>query len=42
VVTIELPHAQEMPNEAEVERIWRDMLSWTERSVSGQKLAAAR
>ena len=42
VVTIELPHAQQMPNEAEVERIWRDMLSWVGRSVTGQKLADAK
>jgi murein peptide amidase A len=42
VVTIELPHAQEMPKDAEVDRIWRDMLSWIGRSVSAQKLADAR
>jgi protein MpaA len=42
VVTIELPHAQDMPKDAEVDRIWRDMLSWVGRSVSGQKLADAR
>jgi hypothetical protein len=42
VVTIELPHAQDMPKDAEVDRIWRDMLNWVGRSVSGQKLADAR
>lgn len=42
VVTIELPHAQQMPRDAEVERIWRDMLNWVGRSVGGQKLADAR
>ena len=40
VVTIELPHAQEMPSEAEVDRIWRDMLAWIGKNVLGQKLAA--
>jgi hypothetical protein len=42
VVTIELPHAQDMPKDAEVDRIWRDMLSWVGQSVTGQKLADAR
>jgi hypothetical protein len=40
VVTIELPHAQEMPSDAEMERIWRDMLVWIGRNVAGEKLAA--
>ena len=42
VVTIELPHAQDMPKDAEVDRIWRDMLNWVGRSVTAQKLADAR
>ena len=42
VVTIELPHAQDMPKDAEVDRIWRDMLSWVGQSVTAQKLADAR
>lgn len=42
VVTIELPHAQDMPNDAEVERIWRDMLNWIGRNVTGQKVADAK
>ncbi len=28
VITIELPHAQAMPSDAEVQRIWLDMLEW--------------
>jgi protein MpaA len=28
VITIELPHAQTMPPEREIVRIWRDMLAW--------------
>jgi hypothetical protein len=42
VVTIELPHAQDMPKDAEVDRIWRDMLNWIGRSVAVQKLVDAR
>lgn len=33
VITIELPNAMSMPPKAEVQRIWRDMLAWIERSV---------
>jgi protein MpaA len=33
VITIELPNAQKMPPEADVKRIWLDMLSWIKRSV---------
>lgn len=36
VITIELPNARAMPSEAEVQRIWRDMLSWIQRNVSEQ------
>jgi len=28
VITIELPHAQAMPSDAEIQRIWLDMLDW--------------
>ncbi|MTW10186.1 DUF2817 domain-containing protein [Pseudoduganella eburnea] len=28
VITIELPHAQAMPSDAEIQRIWLDMLEW--------------
>lgn len=33
VITIELPHAQAMPSDAEVRRIWHDMLQWIERNL---------
>lgn len=34
VITIELPHAQAMPSDAEVQRIWRDMLDWIKVNVA--------
>ena len=34
VVTIELPNALAMPPPAEIRRIWRDMVSWIDRTVS--------
>jgi hypothetical protein len=34
VITIELPHAQAMPSDAEVQRIWRDMLEWIRSNVN--------
>ena len=34
VITIELPHAQSMPTDAEVQRIWRDMLEWIQQNVT--------
>ncbi len=34
VITIELPNARAMPPDAEVRRIWQDMLSWINRNVS--------
>ncbi|WP_228893857.1 M14 family zinc carboxypeptidase [Pseudoduganella aquatica] len=34
VITIELPHAQALPPDAEIERIWRDMLLWIQRNVT--------
>lgn len=33
VITIELPNAQKMPSEAEVKRIWLDMLGWIRDNV---------
>jgi hypothetical protein len=36
VVTIELPNSQQMPSEAEVARIWQDMLSWVQLNISPQ------
>lgn len=41
VVTIELPHAHDMPADAEVERIWRDMLAWAARNVAAERMAKA-
>lgn len=40
VVTIELPHALDMPNEAELKNIWRDMLAWIETNVAQRKTAS--
>lgn len=34
VITIELPNAQSMPSDAEVQRIWRDMLDWIKRNMT--------
>ncbi len=42
VVTIELPHALDMPNEAELKNIWRDMLTWIESNVARKKTTAER
>ncbi|MFI4939450.1 MAG: M14 family murein peptide amidase A [Burkholderiales bacterium] len=36
VITIELPNARTMPSDAEVKRIWLDMLSWIQRNVPQQ------
>ncbi len=33
VITIELPNAQAMPSEAEIKRIWQDMLAWIQHNV---------
>ncbi len=41
IVTIELPHALSMPNEAESKKIWQDMLVWISANVTPQKPAAA-
>ena len=40
VVTIELPHALDMPNETELRSIWRDMLAWIESNVAQRKTAS--
>lgn len=37
VVTIELPHALELPNEAELKNIWRDMLVWLDGNIAQKK-----
>ena len=42
VVTIELPNSQQMPSEAEVGRIWQDMLAWVEHNVASQTKVAAK
>lgn len=34
VITIELPNAMSMPPKDEVQRIWRDMLGWIERTLA--------
>lgn len=34
VITIELPNAQSMPANAEIQRIWQDMLTWIYNNVS--------
>ncbi|HCN87797.1 MAG TPA: murein peptide amidase A, partial [Oxalobacteraceae bacterium] len=36
VITIELPNARAMPSDAEVHRIWQDMLTWIRRNVPQQ------
>ena len=36
VITIELPNAGTMPPEAEIQRIWQDMLSWIQRNMPAQ------
>ena len=37
VVTLELPHALDMPNEAELAQVWRDMQDWLKRNLGGRK-----
>jgi protein MpaA len=39
VITIELPNSQAMPSDAEVKRIWLDMLKWIHRNVPQQVAA---
>ena len=42
VITIELPHALDMPDRAETRRIWVDMIDWIARSVPAQGGAVQR
>jgi hypothetical protein len=37
VITIELPNARAMPSDAEVRRIWQDMLNWIRHNVPQQE-----
>jgi len=37
VITIELPHALELPNDAELKNIWRDMLAWIDGNIARKK-----
>jgi protein MpaA len=41
VITIELPNATVMPSEAEVRRIWLDMLKWIQRNVPRGEVVSA-
>lgn len=40
VVTLELPHALDMPNEAELAQVWRDMQNWLKRNLVDVKTGA--
>jgi hypothetical protein len=40
VITIELPNASAMPSDAEINRIWHDMLTWIGRNVNETKMTA--
>jgi hypothetical protein len=42
IITIELPNAVALPPEAEVKRIWHDMLLWMQRNVSPQSERAVQ
>lgn len=42
VVTIELPNSQLMPSDAEVTRIWQDMVNWVQQNISSQIKVAAK
>ncbi len=41
VVTIELPHALDLPSEGEMKNIWRDMLVWIDGNVAKKKTQTA-
>jgi hypothetical protein len=41
VITIELPNAQALPADAEVLRIWQDMLTWIRQNVPKPPLKSA-
>jgi hypothetical protein len=42
VITIELPNAQKMPTQKEMQRIWRDMLRWIDDNVEPHQDGAIR
>ncbi len=42
VITIELPNATTMPSDAEVLRIWKDMLTWIRNNVTQQSASPAK
>jgi murein peptide amidase A len=42
VVTIELPHALDLPSEAEIKNIWRDMLAWIDSNIGKGKTEVAQ
>lgn len=42
VITIELPNAQKMPSQKEMQRIWRDMLRWIDDNVEPHQDGAIR
>ncbi len=43
VITLELPHAWEMPSEQETTRIWEDIVSWLKENINNpEKLANAQ
>ena len=37
VVTLELPHALDMPNEEELAQVWRDMQDWLKLNLVERK-----
>jgi murein peptide amidase A len=37
VVTLELPHALDMPDEKELAQVWRDMQAWLKQNLVGRK-----
>ena len=41
VVTLELPHALDMPSEDELAKVWRDMQDWLKRNVVERKTGSA-
>lgn len=42
VITIELPNAQAMPSQAEIKRIWQDMLAWIQHNVPEKEILPAK
>lgn len=41
VVTLELPHALDMPSEEELAKVWRDMQDWLKRNLVDRKASAS-